>query len=203
MTEKKKDNEEPADKTSETPSPAPEEEKKKRNIASWISTGLTIGLILLVFIPWEKFGGDNPSSNVLFLGRFHPMVLHMPIGFIFAVFILEVFSFFSRKSLLEQAAYILLWFSTLTAWVAVFLGVFLSMSGGYGEELMSDHRWSGISVAVFCLWSLRLKIRMHRHNQPALMLPYRVLLLFTVGLLGLAGHHGGSLTHGTDYLFKY
>ena len=32
---------------------------------------------------------------------------------------------------------------------------------------------------------------------------YRVVLILTVGLVSLAGHHGGSLTHGRDYLTRH
>lgn len=36
------------------------------------------------------------SDIVIFLGRFHPIILHLPIGFLFITFVLEILSRFKR-----------------------------------------------------------------------------------------------------------
>ena len=80
--------------------------------------------------------------------------------------------------------------------IAAVCGWLLSLEGGYDETLLSWHKWLGIAtatgtvVAATLYWRKKLKL-------------YRALLFFTVALLMAAGHLGGSLTHGSDFLTRY
>ena len=47
---------------------------------------------------------DNSVPDfVLFLGRFHPLVVHLPIGFLLFAFILEVFSRWKKNPVLTTS----------------------------------------------------------------------------------------------------
>jgi len=80
--------------------------------------------------------------------------------------------------------------------VTAICGWLLSLGGGYDAQLLAWHKWLGTATAVSCViagiffWCGKF-------------LAYRVTLFATAGVLMVAGHLGGSLTHGSDYLTQY
>lgn len=132
----------------------------------------------------------------LFLGRFHPMVLHFPIGLLFLGAVLEVYAFIRKKSFDEAIKIAWLW-GTVTSGIAVVLGFFLSLGGGYDENLLAWHFYGGTLIFVFALiaWFLRG----HHKLGPA----FKFFSVLTVAVMMLAAHDGASLTHGKEYVFKY
>ncbi len=130
-----------------------------------------------------------------FLGAFHPLVLHIPIGVIIAAFLLEVIHHFQKTHALKQSIKILLGFAAITAIVAAILGYFLSQKGGYQGATLQIHQWSGIGVALLTTLFFLLKSRL---SIQGVWIAWGINLL----VLTVAGHFGGSLTHGEDFLVK-
>ena len=48
---------------------------------------LTILLVGLLFIPLD---GTVDNTFIFFIGRFHPIILHLPIGGLIALFVMEI-----------------------------------------------------------------------------------------------------------------
>lgn len=130
-----------------------------------------------------------------FLGAFHPLVLHVPIGALIAAFLLEMVHYFRKSQALDQSVKIVLGFSALTAIIAAIFGIFLSQKGGYQGLTLQIHQWSGIGVAVLSTMFFFLKSRL---NSQGVWVAWGLNLTF----LTIAGHFGGSLTHGEDFLLK-
>ncbi|MDR8389534.1 hypothetical protein NC796_00205 [Aliifodinibius sp. S!AR15-10] len=143
------------------------------------------------------------SDIVLFLGRFHPLVLHLPIGFLVMAFILEIASRFKRFEKVGSAAGFVLLLGVASAALAAVLGYLLAQAGGYNEEMLATHQWSGIGVAVASGCAYLLKWRHDRTPSDMLDKAYLSLLTIMMLTLAVAGHYGGSLTHGSDYLTQY
>ena len=135
---------------------------------------------------------------VIFIGRFHPLVVHMPIGFIAAVIILQLVARFSQSNL-RIGIGTLLWFSMITAILSTIIGTLLAIPGGYDAELLLKHRQLGLGTSIATIWMLCA----HRSKRRGSGLFYSLSLLLCMGLLGATGHFGGSLTHGDDYLTAY
>ena len=135
---------------------------------------------------------------VIFIGRFHPLVVHMPIGFIAAVVILQLVARFSQSNL-RIGIGTLLWFSMITAILSTIIGTLLAIPGGYDAELLLKHRQLGLGTSIATIWMLCA----HRSKRRGSGLFYSLSLLLGMGLLGATGHFGGSLTHGDDYLTAY
>jgi uncharacterized membrane protein len=133
----------------------------------------------------------------LFLGRFHTVVLHFPIGLLTVAFLLSVAARTPRLARYGQAASVVLLFGAVGAVGAAGLGQLLSLEGGYDESLVRLHRWSGIGLAA---WSLVLVWLDRRPRVPRAFLP-----TFAAGMLlvGWVGHLGGTLTHGSGYLLAH
>ncbi|MCR1026187.1 hypothetical protein NQT66_15300 [Cellulophaga baltica] len=147
---------------------------------------------------------ENSVPNiVLFLGRFHPLVVHLPIGFLFFAFVLEVFSRWKKNPVLTSGIPLALFLGALSGTVACILGYMLSLSGDYEESALDTHFWFGIATTAiaFLAWLIRIeKINIASLNK---LQPNIAALTLLVILLSVTGHYGGNLTHGSDYLVKY
>ena len=123
-----------------------------------------------------------------FIGRLHPLIVHLPIGILLFAFALIVFQRF-RKVEIEPIIGIALLWGSLTAAAACVAGWLLAQSGEYDADLVFLHQWTGIATAVLGFSAYFFKrIR-------------DILTTLTVVFLSIAGHYGGNLTHGEDYLF--
>jgi uncharacterized membrane protein len=149
---------------------------------------------------------EGPNEFFFFLGRFHPIALHSPIGILTALFLFElVVLVFIRDQFVQRnaARWVLLTLGAASAVVAATLGVFLSWSAGYNEDLVFWHKWTGIAVAGAAVVAWGLRVLYERSQDPSYNWGYFVSLLVAVTVLMPAGHFGAGLTHGTDYLTKY
>ena len=139
------------------------------------------------------------SDWTYFIGRFHPVLVHLPIGFLLIAALLEIGKRIGKISVSDSSITFILFWSAIGATMACMAGYLLSLGGGYDEELLSDHQWQGIGVAVFA-WIAWLFKSGKISIGSAVYLP--ALGLSTI-LTFTAGHDGGSLTHGDGYLTQY
>lgn len=140
---------------------------------------------------------------VLFIGRFHPLVVHLPIGFLIFAFVLELYGRRKRVADFSMAIEFALLGGAISAAVASVLGYMLSLSGDYNESTLDTHFWLGTitTIVTFFAWTIRSgKIDIPKLN--ALKSNMATLTLVVV-LISVTGHYGGNLTHGSDYLVKY
>lgn len=133
---------------------------------------------------------------VLFLGRFHPGLVHLPIGGLVLLGFLELLAKFSRFKDAAHNNRLILGLTTAASITAAFLGWLLSQSGDYEPQLLQWHQWTGFAVAAACTLTFLL-------NWLGRPKAYRLFLLATLASLVIASHLGASLTHGRDFLTQY
>lgn len=128
------------------------------------------------------------------IGRFHPLLLHLPLGALIYAFAHWSFDYFFRKEGEKTDFTFVLSIGALSAVASAVSGWILAGDGGYDEGLLNWHKYLGVGTAVGAV---------------VLLLAYRNLTntklfggLFTafILLLTLTGHYGGSLTHGEGFL---
>ena len=123
-----------------------------------------------------------------FIGRLHPLIVHIPIGILLFAFALILVQRVRRVKMETTICLALLW-GSISAVAACVAGWILAQSGEYDADLVFKHQWTGIATAVLGLAAYFIK-------------PIRLFLATaTVAALVVAGHYGGTLTHGADYLF--
>src|SRR5687768_18014177 len=104
---------------------------------------------------------------VYFLGRFHVLVLHLPIGIIFALFILEYLSRKQQFRYLEAASPFLWGAMALSALVTVLLGFMHYAEGAFTGPSAEQHRFFGTVVAVVAAGVALLRVsRMSTSYKP-------------------------------------
>lgn len=128
-----------------------------------------------------------------FLGKFHPLFVHLPIGFLILLAVLEWLALRPQWKELATANRVILLLTIPVSIASVVCGWLLAEDGGYDASTLFWHRWLGVGVAVatVVLWIIR---------QRGWMTAYRRSLFATLILLTVASHFGGSLTHGSDFL---
>jgi uncharacterized membrane protein len=165
-----------------------------------IAISFTLVLFGLLLIPLDSII-DN--TFIFFIGRFHPIILHLPIGALVVLFLMEIINKFRLELNLDAACKILLWFSIASIIPTVTLGFLLASTGSYENELLNFHKWLGWFTALICIWLVVLRQKKSSVRANGISRFYYLFLSSNVILLSLAGHYGGHLTHGEDYLTRY
>lgn len=144
--------------------------------------------------------GDRMPDAVRFFGRFHPVILHLPIGMLTLVMVMEFGRIIFRKA--SSSTTIPMFFAAATAVVAVIFGFLLYQGGGYeGSALAERHLWGGIIFACLVISSFLVKVWADTYTITPWA--FRGMLLLTCGIMGAASHDGASITHGEGYLTDY
>ncbi|MGZ5133754.1 MAG: c-type cytochrome domain-containing protein [Flavitalea sp.] len=129
-----------------------------------------------------------------FIGRLHPLLVHLPIGMLVIACLLQWLSVNKRFQGLQQAVSIILFCGMLTAIASGITGYVLSTTDDYDEELVNTHQWLGIFTTIISIVFYFL----HRRKTISKLVQGVSVILFI--LIILTGHLGGTLTHGSDYL---
>lgn len=128
-----------------------------------------------------------------FIGRFHPLLVHFPIGLLFGAFALEFWSSYKNQ---DRDYRPVLYLGTIGAVFAALMGQFLFWTGAYQGELLDNHQTTGILTAVL---SLIASYTYWKKDKFPSFLPLLLLGVLCIST-GIAGHFGASITHGEDYL---
>jgi uncharacterized membrane protein len=164
---------------------------------------------ILFLIPLAAFASESDPSGSIewnrFLGPFHNVVLHYPIGFITMACILEIYALAAGPSKpLTQIIQIVLWLTIGSTVLAATLGFARAGEGGYNAETLYLHKIFGITV--ISLTGLAIIVSRHAfrdQGSASWRFLYRILLLGTFAAMITTGHKGGDLTHGSDYLTRH
>src|SRR5260370_18779549 len=83
-----------------------------------------------------------------FLGHLHPLIVHLPIGFLLVAALLNLLSYSKRYSHLGHAVPFILLAGFISAVLACIFGFLLSQTGDYDADLLEKHRIAGIALTV-------------------------------------------------------
>jgi uncharacterized membrane protein len=145
---------------------------------------------------------DGLPDLAKFFGRFHPVMLHLPIGMLLLVLALEFGRVFSKKP--SSSTQVPMFFAAVSAVIATLLGfvLYYSMSSDYEKELAERHLNGGIIFACGTVAAFIVKVWVDVAGGKGTWL-YLATLLGSSAVMGFASHDGASLTHGKDYLTQY
>jgi len=130
---------------------------------------------------------------VKYLGNFHPVVLHLPIGAFLFTLLLFAYQKFTKIKLTIPIRLGLI-FSFISAIVSSILGFILQFYGEYDNSLVNFHMW----LAVITTLLIGLIYFLHKKNEDNKYIAHS--FVSAVIFMTVTGHYGGSITHGKDYL---
>ncbi len=162
------------------------------------------GLVAMPFLAGPP-DGDKMPDIVRFIGHFHPLLLHLPIGVFILIVLQELGTIFGNRhhEKVANTAMFPLFFGVASAFVAVIAGFMLFQgSNEYaGSALVERHLWGGLIFAVAAVITFIMKAwTVFSSGNPAF---YRMMLFTSVSVMGFASHDGASITHGENYLTEY
>ncbi|MCH2100309.1 MAG: hypothetical protein MK209_00080 [Planctomycetes bacterium] len=136
---------------------------------------------------------DSASELLSVFGRMHPLILHLPIGILIGLVMLECVNTLRRQPV---APAFLVFFASVSACLAAASGVVLHNDPSYSaSEVLKLHEQLGIATAACSIVVFLLRIFGARTM-------YRWALALTVIVMIPTGHFGAEMTHGKGFLFK-
>ena len=165
-----------------------------------IAWGASLGLsLLLLSLPWlVRLDGHPHADWQQFLGRFHPLAVHLPIGLLVLVPLLEAAG--ALRPALREAAGCVLALAFASCLLALSLGFLLAYGSGNSGPGVTRHLWGGIVLTIVVLVCLLARPQWNAQGTgyayPALLGCMLIALVWTAD-------QGGSLTHGSNYLTQY
>lgn len=131
-----------------------------------------------------------------FIGHFHPVLVHLPIGILLLAILFEFLSRREKYGSLTSAVELSWLLGGIAAAFSCVTGYMLSLSGEYEGDTLMQHQYLGISVAIVSFLAFYLK----KKNKTK----FYTATVFAAALgVTITGHLGGTLTHGSDYLFNF
>lgn len=132
-------------------------------------------------------------------GRLHPLILHLPIALLLVALALEFFTggetTDTRKDPYQQLTGVLLFAGVATSGVTVIMGIFLAREGDHGGTELLWHKWTG--VAIYFVAVAIYYVRTSTWYRPSVA---KTGAIAATVCLVVAGHFGGSLTHGGNFV---
>jgi uncharacterized membrane protein/mono/diheme cytochrome c family protein len=129
-----------------------------------------------------------------FIGHFHVVLVHLPIGFLLIGLLLQWLSSKEKYHISKEVIKIIILCGMIAAIISCITGYLLSLNGDYEEDAKDWHMWMGIGVAAISI-IIYAKITYGQFDNL-----YKVLSIILLLFIIITGHLGGSLTHGSDYL---
>ncbi len=137
-----------------------------------------------------------------FIARLHPLLVHFPIGLLLFGVLAEIARQVRPGAHYEVIVTWSLFFGTLGALASVGTGWWNADVSGYSDAKVFLHRWSGVSVLILGALAWVLQMRLLRHDSVRNRLIFWLVLLFVAIAVSIAGHTGGELVYGENYLFS-
>ncbi|MGJ8681536.1 c-type cytochrome domain-containing protein [Paraglaciecola sp.] len=166
---------------------------------AWV-IGLGLIAFLLLLPSLATLDGEAGNDWAIFFGRFHIVVLHLPIGWLMIIPFLELLARKCALPELKKAIRFILLFASASAILAVVIGLTLASSDGYSGDIVTTHMWLGITTAICtilaCLFNESFQVLAKNLLQRA----YFASLTTALVAVTWGGHLGGSLVQGEGYL---
>ena len=153
-------------------------------------------LLLLPFV--FRLDGKPHANWQQFLGRFHPLAVHLPIGFLILLPLLEIAG--SLRPALREAAGLVLTLACAACLGALTLGYLLAYGSGDAGAGVTRHMWGGVALSI-CVMACTLARPGWASGDMPRMYPW--MLAATLLVLVWTAHEGGTLTYGSGYLTQY
>ena len=166
-----------------------------RTAIGLLAAPILILIALLVFFPPD---GTERATWAQFIGRFHPLAVHLPIALVLLVPVFELLGRDQRFTYLRVTAPFVLALALLSGIVAALLGWCLGRTGSFSGPLVTEHMWGAATLLALCWLCWVLRGRGGR-----LEILYWIALGAAVGAVSWTGYRGGQISLGENHLTEF
>lgn len=176
--------------------------RKKLYLPAMLFAVVSIAIVALMPLFGEVGMANEKTATMVglwinFLGKFHPLFLHLPIGALMLVLLMEAAGLVTKGKYRPNTT-LGLFFAASTGVFAVVFGYCLYLTGDYPESaLILEHKRDGILFTLFLLLAFVVKYTADvKLTSKAFKGVYFSALLATGVMMMFAGHRGGEISHG-------
>jgi hypothetical protein len=170
-----------------------------RTAVIWL--GIIVLLLLLPIIGEQVIPQPEPGWFV-FLGRFHILLIHLPIGVMVYVAVAEIYHLVRQRRMSLTTIWPLTFVAVVVPFVAL-LGYLLFRKIG-PTPLLVRHMWTALafsSLAILAYLAKRASLQPAAGRLSAGA--YGLILTAAFVLMLISAHDGGSAVYGTTFLTRY
>lgn len=139
----------------------------------------------------------------LFVGRFHSLLIHFPIALLISAGALEAYSALVDRRNYRDTIRLMLTLALASSIAASISGFLLSLEGGFSQNTLYWHLRLGLLFTFGTGISLLLDWARSKSRSRKVIQLHQFSLALTILALLAAGHLGGKMAHGPDYLTEY
>jgi len=144
----------------------------------------------------------DPTALPDLIGRFHPLLLHFPIGLLAWAAVVELICVYRKRGVPEDGPESLAFVVPGAAFaILASLSGWLLADPNDPDTALAWHRWLGVSTALLAVLTCGVGIAASRGSSVAGN-SYRLALFLCVPTLMGAGHIGGELKWGDGFIEK-
>jgi len=184
----------------------PDSDSKSYGFAWAAALVLIVGYVLglLIFPPSFEAPKGEASEMMIFIGRFHPILLHLPVGALGLLVVMELACLTrAGEEKFGAAALLTLVIGSAGAVMAVFAGIMLSREGGYISGNFSLHQTLALIATAGILLALIIRIMAMGQGGGDLLHAYRAVFFLSFGIMATGAHFGGNMSHGNKFLTEH
>lgn len=134
------------------------------------------------------------------VGKFHPLLVHFPIGLVLAAAGAELAAIWTRRASWRAVAVANLRLGAAMGALTLIAGWVLATAPSVEPtSSLALHRWTGVAAAAVTLGAALASRQSHVQSRPSLV-AYRSALFVAAALVAIAGHLGAALVWGSDFL---
>ena len=146
------------------------------------------------------FVSPRSHSQMAFIGRFHPLLIHFPIALVIAAAMAEVAATVTADERWRTVAVGNVRLGAVFALLATIAGWRLALAPEMEVSLLLEwHRWLGTAAAGVALAAALAAEGVRVRSALGLRI-YRIALFAAATLVAATGHFGGLLVWGADFL---
>jgi uncharacterized membrane protein len=140
------------------------------------------------------------DRQMLLIGKLHPLLVHFPIGLVLSAAAAEIVAICSGRAAWRAIAVANVRAGAAMGAITAIAGWGLA-SAAFVEpsRLLTWHRWTGVAGAAMAISAALLSPRSHVESQRSLV-AYQIALFGAAIVVAVAGHLGGTLVWGADFL---
>lgn len=137
--------------------------------------------------------------NILyFLGKFHPLLVHLPIGILLFSVFLWFLALWKRTFSLVPVIRLGIGTSAISSLLSLATGFLLRAEGSYPDDILNPHMFMGIALTFLLFFIFKISKRLYKYPVGRKILSF--LFILSAAFLFITGHFGGMLTHGASFL---